>query len=122
MASWKREADGCDPLGSTCTAAWGLDGDIAAAQAPEPRKQFPKDQFKGLAESNFSNLFSKLCGFYFHYTSDPVPKDVQQWNVKRIGIDKNNRHKDTIAFRDFWTKLDEFLAEKRKRGDFEIAY
>ena len=42
--------------------------------------------------------------------------------VKRIGIDKNNRHKDTIAFRDFWTKLDEFLAEKRKRGDFEIAY
>ena len=85
-------------------------------------KQFPKDQFKGLAESNFSNLFSKLCGFYFHYTSDPVPKDVQQWNVKRIGIDKNNRHKDTIAFRDFWTKLDEFLAEKRKRGDFEIAY
>jgi len=85
-------------------------------------KGYPANQFKGLKENNFSSLFTSLCGFYFHYTSDPVPKEVTEWNVKVIGIDKNNRHKDIAAFREFWTNLDRFLAEKKRRGDFNYKY
>ena len=73
-------------------------------------------QFKNyryVKEGNVAELFSRLCGFYFHFSSDPIPKEVEQWNVKCIAIDKNNRHRDVAALREFWTKLDQFWAKKQ---------
>jgi parafibromin len=75
--------------------------------------QFKDYPFAGVKEGNLADLFTNICGIYFHYGSDPIPRDVEQWNVKAIAIDKNNRHKDIAAFRDFWSKLDSFLSKKQ---------
>lgn len=74
--------------------------------------QFKDFPYNGVKDGNLVDLFSAMCGFYFHYSNDPIPKEVEQWNVKPIAIDKNNRHKDIAAFREFWAKLDGFLGKK----------
>ena len=80
--------------------------------------QFKDWPFDGISQGNLVHVFTKLQGFYFHYSKDQVPKEVEKWNVKTIAIDKEKRHKDQQAMRDFWFKLDDFL--KKKNVDFQF--
>ena len=82
-------------------------------------KQFPSTKFVGLKEGNLATLFSSVCGFYFHFSSDPIPSEVSGWNVKPIAIDKNNRHKDIAGHREFWTRLDKFLTQSKFKYNFK---
>ena len=91
---------------------------VCAVLVTGKKWQFKDYPFAGVREGNMADLFTNICGFYFHYSNDPIPKEVEKWNVRSIPIDKNSRHKDIAAFREFWTLLDTFL----KKKDFRYQY
>ena len=38
-----------------------------------------------------------MCGFYLHYSEDKVPEPVASWNVKKLGLHRDNRHLDVTV-------------------------
>ena len=59
------------------------------------------------------DMFSNICGFYFHYKGDPVPDVVNSWNVTSLELDRNNLHNDVQTAQAFFETVVKFLDARR---------
>jgi hypothetical protein len=57
-------------------------------------------------------MFSCLCGFFFHFRDENVPDVVKSWNVKRLVLDRNNRHNDIQTTQVFFATIVKFLDQR----------
>lgn len=68
-------------------------------------------QFKSYQWSNPVDLFQRCKGYYFHFSGSVIPRNVEQWNVQKIEVDKHKRFKDVEVLRYFWDTMEtELLA------------
>ena len=54
-----------------------------------------------------------MCGFYLHYHDEVVPELVRSWNVQRLVVHRQDRHRDATTLRDLFQALDNFLKLRR---------
>lgn len=78
-----------------------------------PPPSLPTHLQQGAAEGDLSDVFGKVCGFFIHYADEKVPDTVANWNVKRLGLHRENRHLDMTALIDFYRHLDNFLLARK---------
>lgn len=69
-------------------------------------------QFNSYQWSNPGELFRHCKGYYFHFTGDMISKQVEQWNVQVIAIDKSKRFRDIEVSRYFWTTMEKELLSR----------
>lgn len=74
--------------------------------------QFKKWPFKGAAEGNLVDTFSRVLGVFVHYTDEQVDATVKSWNVKILGLNRQSRHRDLTVAQEFWRLLDTHLAAR----------
>ncbi|CAG60851.1 uncharacterized protein GVI51_J04345 [Nakaseomyces glabratus] len=66
-------------------------------------------QFNNYQWNTPQELFQHCKGYYFHFTGDSVPQNVQQWNVDKVELDKTKRFKDVEVVRYFWNTIEKEL-------------
>lgn len=67
-------------------------------------------QFTKYKYSKPEVLFSKYPGFFVSYQSDVVPKQISDWNVNVIKVDRGEkRFRDKMIVRDLWIQLEKIL-------------
>mmetsp|Transcript_5007 Transcript_5007/g.10824 ORF Transcript_5007/g.10824 Transcript_5007/m.10824 type:complete len:494 (-) Transcript_5007:500-1981(-) len=91
---------------------------VVAVVAQGVKWQFKDWPYKGAAEGDLVDTFSKVAGFFVHYSDEKVPELVANWNVKRLGLHRANRHLDTTTILDLYRTLDSFLAARKS----QLAY
>ena len=64
---------------------------------------------QGAAEGDTVKLFQEVLGVYMCMNDEPVPADIQKWNVKVLPLHRNNRHEDAAIVGRFYEALDKFL-------------
>ncbi|OBA20703.1 hypothetical protein METBIDRAFT_12656 [Metschnikowia bicuspidata var. bicuspidata NRRL YB-4993] len=70
-------------------------------------------QFAKFKYSRPELLFQHYQGFYMGYLGDIVPKQIHDWNVTPIAVDRGEkRFRDKMLVRDLWAQLDKTLAAK----------
>lgn len=69
-------------------------------------------QFKQYHWSDPNVLFQKVAGFCLTYLGDPVPPQVQQWNVDMVPIDRNQRFRDREVSEMIWGKIEKWMLAK----------
>lgn len=70
-------------------------------------------QFAKFKYSRPEVLFQHYHGFYVGYLGDIVPKQIADWNVSVVSVDRGEkRFRDKMIVRDLWTQLDKTLAAK----------
>ncbi|GEQ67688.1 hypothetical protein JCM33374_g1353 [Metschnikowia sp. JCM 33374] len=70
-------------------------------------------QFAKFKYSRPEILFQHYHGFYMGYQGDIVPKQIKDWNVSVIAVDRGEkRFRDKMIVRDLWSQLDKTLAAK----------
>jgi hypothetical protein len=75
-----------------------------------------KWQFKSWPQPNeVVDILSRVLGVHVRFDDASVEQTIQQWNVKRLTINRTQRHLDPVAVRKFWGFFDE--AYKRKRAE-----
>lgn len=58
-------------------------------------------------------LFQHYHGFYMGYLGDVVPKQIKDWNVSVLSVDRGEkRFRDKMIVRDLWSQLDKTLVAK----------
>jgi hypothetical protein len=72
---------------------------------------------QGAEEGNTVEMFSSLCGFFFHFRDEQVPDSVKSWNVKRLTLDRNARHNDVQIAQHFFDALTKFLDNRAKESN-----
>ncbi|AMD19970.1 HCL181Cp [Eremothecium sinecaudum] len=72
-------------------------------------------QFNNYQWSNPADLFQRCRGYYFHFAGDVIPKNVNQWNVQKIELDKSKRYKDVEVLRFFWDTMEKELLSRGYR-------
>lgn len=70
---------------------------------------------QGAADGDLLEMFTNLCGFYFHYGGDDVPETVKSWNVECLPLNRSQRHGDVQTVQKFFDTLTTFL-DSRARG------
>lgn len=71
-----------------------------------------KWQFKNYRWPEPADLFHNVKGYYFHFEKDPIPPTCLEWNVERIGIDKQKRFKDAVVLNHFWDSVERAMIAK----------
>lgn len=70
-------------------------------------------QFSKYKYSKPETLFQKYSGFYMAYQGDVVPKQIADWNVSVIKVDRGEkRFRDKMIVRDLWQQLEKILIAK----------
>lgn len=70
-------------------------------------------QFSKYKYSKPETLFQKYAGFYMAYQGDVVPKQISDWNVSVIKVDRGEkRFRDKMIVRDLWQQLEKILIAK----------
>ncbi|VEU22326.1 DEKNAAC103727 [Brettanomyces naardenensis] len=69
-------------------------------------------QFKNYRDSLPNVLFQKVKGYYIHYNGDPVPENIQKWNLEVIPIERTRRFKDRQTSEYLWETLEKFMASR----------
>lgn len=59
-------------------------------------------------------MFSSLCGFFFHFRDEDVPDSIKSWNVRRLTLDRNARHNDVQTAQVFFETIVKFLDNRAK--------
>lgn len=58
-------------------------------------------------------LFQRYAGYYVSYTGDVVPRQIKEWNVSEIQVDRGDkRFRDKMIVRDFWADIERILVSK----------
>ena len=65
-----------------------------------------------------AHALSKMLGVYVGLKGELVPENVKQWNVLKLEVPKNDRHKDRPLVAEIYAALDKFLASHH----CELAY
>lgn len=58
------------------------------------------------------DLFQRYVGFFVGYLGDIVPKQIKDWNVNEIKIDRERRFRDKMIVKDFWAEIDRVLVSR----------
>ncbi|KAF3993377.1 hypothetical protein FT663_01881 [Candidozyma haemuli var. vulneris] len=67
-------------------------------------------QFSKYKYSKPEVLFQKYPGFFVAYQNDVVPKQIKDWNVNVVRIDRGEkRFRDKMIVRDLWIHLEKIL-------------
>lgn len=70
-------------------------------------------QFAKYKYSKPEELFQRYAGYYLCYQGDVVPKQIKDWNVTEIKVDRGDkRFRDKLLVRDFWTDIEKILISK----------
>ncbi|KAG7192242.1 accessory factor associated with RNA polymerase II [Scheffersomyces spartinae] len=70
-------------------------------------------QFSKYKYSQPERLFQKYAGFYLGYLSDVPPKQIKDWNVHEIKVDRGDkRFRDKMIVKDFWAEIEKILLSK----------
>lgn len=70
-------------------------------------------QFSKYKYSKPELLFQKYPGFYMSYQGDIVPKQIHDWNVSVVSVDRGEkRFRDKMIVKDLWMQLDKILLGK----------
>jgi RNA pol II accessory factor, Cdc73 family, C-terminal len=64
-------------------------------------------------KGNTVEMFSNLCGFFFHFRDENVPDSVLSWNVKKLVLDRNARHNDAQTALVFFETIVKFLDARK---------
>jgi hypothetical protein len=62
-----------------------------------------------------TSILLKVKGFHLKYSDQPASDNVKKWNVKILEIHRIKRHFDVSVQNEFWTLMEEFLAQPRYR-------
>lgn len=67
-------------------------------------------QFAKYKYSKPEVLFQKYPGFYMSYQGDIVPKQIHDWNVSVVSVDRGEkRFRDKMIVKDLWMQIDKIL-------------
>lgn len=67
-------------------------------------------QFSKYKYSKPEVLFQKYPGFYMSYQGDIVPKQIHDWNVSVVSVDRGEkRFRDKMIVKDLWMQIDKIL-------------
>lgn len=70
-------------------------------------------QFAKYKYSKPEVLFQKYPGFYMSYLGDITPKQIHDWNVSVVNVDRGEkRFRDKMIVKDLWAHLDRILLAK----------
>lgn len=59
-------------------------------------------------------LFQKYPGFFVSYLNDVIPKQIKDWNVNVVKIDRGEkRFRDKMIVRDLWIHLEKILVARQ---------
>lgn len=71
-------------------------------------------QFAKYKYSKPEVLFQKYPGFYVAYQNDVVPKQIKDWNVNVVRVDRGEkRFRDKMIVRDLWLHLERILISRQ---------
>ena len=71
-----------------------------------------------IEKGNFAHALSKMLGVYVGLKGELLPPNVKQWNVLKLEVPKDDRHKDRPIVGEIFAAIDKFLAAHRS----ELAY
>ncbi|CAL8463246.1 g2780 [Coccomyxa elongata] len=77
--------------------------------------QFKGWPFPGAGEGNLADTLSRMLGVYVGLKGEIMPENVKKWNVLKVEVPKDNRHRDRPIVQDIYTALDKFLAARQSR-------
>lgn len=70
-------------------------------------------QFAKYKYSKPEELFQRYAGYFVSYQGDLVPKQIKDWNVNEIKVDRGDkRFRDKMVVRDFWLDMEKILISK----------
>lgn len=70
-------------------------------------------QFAKYKYSKPELLFQRYAGFFVSYQGDLTPKQIKDWNVTEIKVDRNEkRFRDKMIVKDFWVDIEKILIAK----------
>lgn len=69
-------------------------------------------QFNKYKYSNPELLFQRYPGFFLCYQSDIIPKQIIDWNINVIKVDRDKRFRDKMVVKDFWEDIDKILIQR----------
>ncbi|CAH2352694.1 cell division control protein 73 [[Candida] railenensis] len=70
-------------------------------------------QFAKYKYSKPEELFQKYPGFFVSYSGDVTPKQIKDWNLNEIKVDRGQkRFRDKMIVRDFWLHMEKTLIAK----------
>lgn len=69
-------------------------------------------QFNKYKYSNPELLFQRYPGFYLSFQSDITPKQIVDWNVNVVKVDRDKRFRDKMVVKDFWEDIDKILIQR----------
>ncbi|CUM66137.1 uncharacterized protein PRCAT00003794001 [Priceomyces carsonii] len=70
-------------------------------------------QFSKYKYSRPELLFQRYTGYYVSYTGDVTPKQIRDWNVREIKVDRGEkRFRDKMIVKDFWAEIEKILISK----------
>ncbi len=73
---------------------------------------------QGVDTGNFAHALSKMLGVYVGLKGELLPPNVKQWNVLKLEVPKDDRHKDRPIVAEIFAGIDRFLTAQRS----ELAY
>ena len=71
-----------------------------------------------IEKGNFAHALSKMLGVYVGLKGELLPPNVKQWNVLKLEVPKDDRHKDRPIVAEIFAAIDKFLAAHRS----ELAF
>lgn len=70
-------------------------------------------QFAKYKYSKPEVLFQKYTGFFVSYQGDVIPKQIKDWNVSVVQVDRGEkRFRDKMIVRDLWIQLEKILVAR----------
>ncbi|GAB4817648.1 hypothetical protein N2152v2_004694 [Parachlorella kessleri] len=75
--------------------------------------QFKKWPFKGAGEGDLVETFSRVRGYFLHYSDEKVDPTVKGWNLRVVSVNREGRHRDVTVAQDIWSDLDAFLQAQK---------
>ena len=65
-----------------------------------------------------ADALSRMLGVYVGLKGEIVPDNVKKWNVLRVEVPKDDRHRDRPIVQDIYAALDKLLASRQS----QLAY
>uniref|UniRef100_A0A7S0UQC4 Parafibromin n=1 Tax=Polytomella parva TaxID=51329 RepID=A0A7S0UQC4_9CHLO len=80
--------------------------------------QFTSWPHKGASSGDPTDVLRQVCGFYVHYQDEQVKPPVSEWNVRRLPLARDSRHRDASTANDFFRQLDTWLTARKSTLEF----
>lgn len=77
---------------------------------------------QGCAEGNLAAALSKILGVFVGLKGEITPENVKKWNVLRVEVPKDTRHKDRPIVQDIYAALDKFLGARQAHDKVKLKY